>query len=175
MEILERPSAEFISTESAPVRRIQEISPKSLIKTPSGKFILDLGQNMVGWMRLNRQPCGADGSEIVLTHAEVLEHGELGTRPLREAKAQDGIILGGDLIGHEPRFTFQGFRYVQVDGWPGLDLDCLTGVVIHTDMERLGDFSCSHPMIEQLYSNVNWSMKGNFVSIPSDCPQRDER
>lgn len=177
VDVLERPSAELISTESPPVRRIQEIVPKKIIKTPSGRLILDLGQNMVGWMRFNKQPSGPDGSEVVLSHAEVLEHGELGTRPLRAAKAQDKVILGGDLIGYEPRFTFHGFRYVQVDGWSeaDLDLECLTGVVIHTDMERLGTFACSHPMIEQLYSNVNWSMKGNFVSIPSDCPQRDER
>lgn len=177
VEVLESPSAELISSESPPVRRIQEIVPIEIITTPSGNFILDLGQNMVGWMKINRQPPGDAGSEIVLTHAEVLEHGELGTRPLREAKAQDKIILGGDLVGHEPRFTFHGFRYVQVDGWPSgdLTLESLTGVVIHTDMERLGDFSCDHPMVQQLYSNVNWSMKGNFVSIPSDCPQRDER
>ena len=177
VDVLEKPSAELISTESPPVRRVQEVVPKKIIKTPSEKLILDLGQNMVGWMRFSKQPSGPDGSEITLTHAEVLENGELGTRPLREAKAQDKYVLGGDLIGHEPRFTFHGFRYVQVDGWPenDLDLDSLIGVVIHTDMERLGDFSCSHPMVEQLYSNVNWSMKGNFVSIPSDCPQRDER
>jgi alpha-L-rhamnosidase len=117
-------------------------------------------------MRFNKQPSGPDASEMVLTYAEVLEYGELGTRPLREAK----VVPGGDPIGHEPRFTFHGFRYVQVDGWPELDLKFLTGVVIHTDLERLGEISCSHPMVEQLYWNVNWGMEGNFVSIPSDCP-----
>lgn len=109
-EELPFPSAELIAPDVAPVRRIMEIKPIEVITTPAGKKVLDFGQNVVGWLRIEKDLPGDDGKELLIRHAEVLEHGELGTRPLRTAKAQDIIILGGSTKGYEPRFTFHGFR-----------------------------------------------------------------
>jgi alpha-L-rhamnosidase len=106
------PSAELVSPDVAPVRRIMEIKPLSIITTPKGKKVLDFGQNMVGWLRIEKNIPGKEGEELLIKHAEVMEHGELGTRPLRTAKAQDTIKLGGKTKGYEPTFTFHGFRYL---------------------------------------------------------------
>jgi alpha-L-rhamnosidase len=110
VEVLPFPNTQLISPDAPPVRRIEYVTAKDVITTPSGKVVLDFGQNLVGWLKINRNIEGADGSEISLRHAEVMEHGELGTRPLRTAKARDIITLGGDVEGWEPRFTFHGFR-----------------------------------------------------------------
>jgi alpha-L-rhamnosidase len=114
---------------------------------------------------------------VTLRHAEVLEDGELGVRPLRFADATDRYTLkGGDTETWEPRFTFHGFRYVEVNDWPGeLKLDDMQAVVLHSDMERTGWFECSDPLLNQLHENVVWGMRGNFLDVPTDCPQRDER
>jgi alpha-L-rhamnosidase len=120
---------------------------------------------------------GSPGTEVVLRHAEVLEQGELGTRPLRVAKQTDRYILrGGAEEQWEPDFTIHGFRYVEVSGWPGeLNPEAFTAVVVHSDLMRTGSFGCSDPMVNQLHSNVVWGMRGNFVDVPTDCPQRNER
>ncbi|RDW74634.1 alpha-L-rhamnosidase [Aspergillus mulundensis] len=161
-----------------PVRHIEAIKPVSKIITPSGKVVLDFGQNLVGHVHLSNIN-GMPGDKITLSHAEVLEHGELCTRPLRICKAIDKYILRGTLDEeYAPRFTFHGFRYAQVDGWTG-DSDSLfnstRAIVCHSDMRPAGEFSCSHPLVNKLYSNIVWSMRGNFLSVPTDCPQRDER
>lgn len=109
-EELPFPSAELISPDVAPVRRIMEIKPTKIITTPKGKKVLDFGQNMVGWLRIENNIPGKEGEELLIKHAEVMEHEELGTRPLRTAKARDIIKLGGKTKGYEPRFTFHGFR-----------------------------------------------------------------
>jgi alpha-L-rhamnosidase len=157
------------------VRRIAELSPVSVMQSPSGKTILDFGQNLVGRLRLKIQ--GPAGHTVILRHAEVLEHGELATRPLRFAEATDRYTLkGGKMETWEPRFTFHGFRYVEVNDWPGqLKPDDLCAVVIHSDMERTGWFECSDPLLNRLHENVVWGMRGNFLDVPTDCPQRDER
>lgn len=161
-----------------PVRGIETVRPIEQITTPSGKTILDFGQNLVGYLRIKNVK-GDTGHKITLQHAEVLEHDELGTRPLRDCKARDEYILKGSPDGEswEPRFTFHGFRYAQVDNWPA---DCplmksIEAVVCHTDMQKAGHFECSDTKLNKLYQNVCWSMRGNFLSIPTDCPQRDER
>ncbi|KAH8652622.1 bacterial alpha-L-rhamnosidase domain protein [Tricladium varicosporioides] len=161
-----------------PVRRIETIKPIRRISTPLGKTIIDFGQNLVGYVRLVNIR-GPRAHRIILYHAEVLENEELGTRPLRLCKARDEYILKGAEKGeqYEPRFTFHGFRYVQVDGWSS-DADLLSSVeavVCHTDMRIAGGFSCSHLLLNKLYQNIVWGMRGNFLSIPTDCPQRDER
>ncbi|YCK79902.1 glycoside hydrolase family 78 protein (plasmid) [Arthrobacter sp. D3-18] len=158
-----------------PVRRIEEIPVQRLLTTPSGKTIADFGQNLVGWIRLNVE--GDAGTTVTLRHAEVLDDGELGVRPLRTAKATDEYTLRGNgPETWEPRFTFHGFRYAEIEGYPGeLTMDKLTAIVVHTDMARTGWFETSNPLLNQLHSNTVWSMKGNFVSLPTDCPQRDER
>lgn len=162
-----------------PVRRVEVLKPVEKITTSTGKVILDFGQNLVGFVRIKRVK-GPHGHTVLLSHAEVLEDGELGVRPLRVCKAQDAYTLRGDAAGemYEPRFTFHGFRYVQVDGWPSGNadvFDSLEAVVCHTDMEELGAFSCSNENLNKLFSNIRWSMRGNFLSVPTDCPQRDER
>ncbi len=169
------PTAALVAPEAEPVRKTEEVAPKEIITTPSGKIIIDFGQNLVGYLRINRNPQVAAGKTITLRHAEVLEHGELGVRPLRHAKATDIITTGGDLTNWTPHFTFHGFRYAEIAGYPNLSLDSFTAIVIHTDMERLGHFECSHKEINQLHRNVTWGLRGNFLSVPTDCPQRDER
>lgn len=174
----------LIAGSGEPVRSIQVLKPVRIIQTPSGKTVVDFGQNITGYTRI-KNVCGAKGRTITLWHAEVLEHQELGRRPLREADACDRYTLRGAADGEswEPRFTFHGFRYVQVDGWPSSSssstedtlIHDLEAVVCHSAMESIGYFSCSDPKLEKLHSNVVWSMRDNFVSIPTDCPQRDER
>jgi len=158
-----------------PVRRIDILEPKKIFLSPSGKTLVDFGQNLVGRLRITVK--GTAGTTITLRHAEVLENGELATRPLRYAKATDQYILKGEGVETwEPRFTFHGFRYAEVTGWPGeLKPEDLRAVVCHSDMERTGWFDCSDPLINRLHENVVWSMRGNFFYIPTDCPQRDER
>ncbi|SEE77414.1 alpha-L-rhamnosidase [Ruania alba] len=157
-----------------PVRRVGEVSVAEVIATPSGKTVLDFGQNLVG--RLRVRVTGLEGHTITLRHAEVLEHGELGTRPLRYAKATDTLTCSGGADVFEPEFTFHGFRYAEVENWPGeVDPGAFTAVVISSDMRRTGWFESSHELVNRLHENVVWGMKGNFVSIPTDCPQRDER
>ena len=158
-----------------PVRRIEKVAPVSIHKSPSGKTIVDFGQNLVG--RLSIKVKGPAGHTVILRHAEVLENGELGTRPLRFAEATDRYTLkGGETENWEPRFTFHGFRYAEVNDWPSeLSLDDLSAVVLHSDMERTGWFECSNPLLNQFHQNVVWGMRGNFLDVPTDCPQRDER
>jgi alpha-L-rhamnosidase len=169
---------DFATLESplgVPVRRIETLKPVSIAQSPSGKTLLDFGQNLVGWLSIRVQ--GSAGQTVTLRHAEVLENGELGTRPLRMAEATDRYTLKGSGVETwEPRFTFHGFRYAEVSGWPGeLRPEDILAVVVHSDMERSGWFECSDPQLNRLHENVVWSMRGNFVDVPTDCPQRDER
>ena len=173
---IEQDFSVLFSPVGPPVRRIEEVDPVSVSQSPSGKTLVDFGQNLVGWLRLTI-PEGDAGQTITLRHAEVLENGELCTRPLRHAEATDRYILSGKAGGTwEPHFTFHGFRYAEVEGWPGqLQASDLQAVVIHSDMERTGWFECSNPLINRLHENTLWGMRGNFVDLPTDCPQRDER
>jgi alpha-L-rhamnosidase len=160
-----------------PVRRQEEIAPVGVSTSPSGATLVDFGQNLVGWVRV--RVAGPEGSVIRLRHAEVLEGGEIGVRPLRTAKATDAYILSGGADIFEPTFTFHGFRYVEVTGWPesaaALAEGGLTAVVIGSELQRSGSFRCSDPLLNQLHANVVWGLRGNFVDVPTDCPQRDER
>jgi alpha-L-rhamnosidase len=162
-----------------PVRRTEVILPVAISKSPSGRTLVDFGQNLVGRLRIEVQ--GDPGQTITLRHAEVLEYGELGTRPLRFAQATDRYTLrGGAPEKWEPRFTFHGFRYAEVEGMNEAGVgelrpEDISAVVLHSDMERTGWFECSDPLVNRLHENVVWSMRGNFLSIPTDCPQRDER
>ncbi len=158
-----------------PIRRIEELAPVELIRTPTGKLVVDFGQNISGWVRFSVQ--GVRGTEITFRHAEVMTDGELEVETLRTAAATDQYTLkGGALETWEPRFTFHGFRYVEIEGWPGeLSSDAIRAVVIHSDMTRTGWLTTSNPQLNQLHSNAVWSMRDNFVGVPTDCPQRDER
>ena len=172
---LDRDLAILFAPLGPPVRRTELVAPVAITTSPSGRTIVDFGQNLVGRLRLTVH--GEAGQTITLRHAEVLENGELCTRPLRHALATDRYTLRGN--GEEtwePRFTFHGFRYAEVQGWPGeLKSEDLRAVVCHSDLERTGWFECSDPLINRFHENVLWSMRGNFLDIPTDCPQRDER
>ena len=165
----------LITDDAPPIRRVDELPVVEVLTTPTGRTICDFGQNISGRVRFTVD--GAAGTEITLRHAEVLEHCELGTRPLRAAAATDRYILAGNgPETYEPTFTIHGFRYVEVTGWPGtLDPDALRAVVCHSDMARTGWFECSDERLTKFHDNVVWSMRGNFVDVPTDCPQRDER
>lgn len=166
----------LIATEGPAVRKIQEIKPVKIFRTPKGSLVADMGQNMVGWVRL--KVSGSRGTVVTLRHAEVMDkYGEFYTTNLRSAKCQLTYTLAGTgEETYEPRFTFMGFRFVEVTGFPGeLTADNLTGVVIHSDMEVTGKYESSNPLLNQLQHNIQWGQKGNFVDVPTDCPQRDER
>jgi len=172
---LEHDAARLVAPTGPPVRRTEEVAPVEVLTSPSGATLLDFGQNLVGRLRIRVE--GEAGRTITLRHAEVLEGGELGVRPLRIARATDTYTLrGGGPEEWEPRFTFHGFRYAELDGWPGpIEPGQITAVVCHTDMERTGWFSSSDPLLDRLHENVVWGMRGNFLDVPTDCPQRDER
>lgn len=159
-----------------PVRRIEQLRPQKIWSSPSGRILVDFGQNLVGFTRV--QVTGSAGEALTLRHAEVLEDGELGVRPLRSAKATDTFILSGNKDVFEPTLTFHGFRYVEIEGWPAEPAelaDAITAVVISSDLRRIGWFETSDERLNRLHENARWSMVGNFIDVPTDCPQRDER
>jgi alpha-L-rhamnosidase len=174
-DVLDHDAALLTAPTGPPVRRTETLSPVRVLTGPAGETILDFGQNISGRLRLRVQ--GPAGHTVRLRHAEVLEDGALSLRPLREAAALDTYTLRGDDAEEwEPRFTIHGFRYAQIIDWPGaFDPSSVEAVVCHTDMRRTGHFTCSDPLLDRLHENVVWSMRGNFVDIPTDCPQRDER
>lgn len=170
--------------DGPPIRETQTLPVTQMMTSPKGKLILDFGQNLVGVVRL-KIPRGPPGHQVTLVHTEVLENGECATRPLRTAKATDSLVLpktwsldiGGKQEFWQPKFTFHGFRYVEVINWPESlpNAADFSAIVIHTDMIKTGSFECSNSLVNRLHENIIWSMRGNFVGIPTDCPQRDER
>jgi len=166
----------LVHPASPAMKKIGEIKPIEILITPERDTVLDMGQNMVGWIRLKIN--APAGTSITLRHAEVLDSaGNFYIENLRAAAQTNNYICkGGGTETWEPRFTFQGFRYVAVTGIPGeLTPDMITGVVVHSNMEKNGTFSCNNKLINQLQHNIVWGQKGNFVDVPTDCPQRDER
>jgi len=174
--VLDHSKKILIAQQGVPVKEIQEIKPIKQLVTPKGENVYDMGQNMVGWVRL--KVSGKKGDQVTLKFAEVLDKaGNFYTDNLRAAKATDVYILKGEGTEiFEPHFTFHGFRFVKIEGLSAAPaLDQITGVVIHSDMKPTGTFSCSDTLINQLQHNIQWGQKGNFVDVPTDCPQRDER
>ena len=159
-----------------PSRCFETLAATSLTVPKPGCYTFDLGQNMVGWVQLNIS--GSIGDRITVRHGEMLNpDGTIYTANLRGANSTDFYIFGtNDTVVFQPHFTFHGFRYVEVRGLtvpPALN--SVTGIVVHSDMPRTGAFACSSPLVNQLYSNIIWGQKGNYLEVPSDCPQRDER
>jgi len=175
-----RDPATLVAPVGPPIRCTQEVTPIAVLRTPSGRTVLDLGQNLVGRLRIRAN--GPAGTRIVIRTAEVMQDGELYTRPLREAKSTDSYTLAGRPDGEEwePRFTFHGFRYAEIQGWPG-DVEAAVAAgdivarVYHSDFARTGWFESSDDELNRFHENVVWGMRGNFVGVPTDCPQRDER
>ncbi len=174
VRLLDVDRTRFVPRSGPLVTRQDVLRPSRITRSPSGATLVDFGQNLVGWVRMRGR--GPAGTEIVLRHAEALFEGEPATRPLRSAKATDTFILSGGDDEFEPTLTFHGFRYVEVTGYPGeLTADDLEAIVVHSDLRRTGGFSCSSPLVDRLAENSVRSQKGNFLSLPTDCPQRDER
>jgi len=168
------PTSTLLTAEAPPVREIRHIVATDLFTTLQGKTIIDFGQNFAGYVRILGEPPRTTG-KVVLRYAEVMEKGELGTRPLRAAKCTDTIILGGTVRGYKAKFTNHGFRYLEIVGWPDVSMGDIEGILISSNMERTGHFECSHETLNQLHSNVVHSTLANTISLPTDCPQRDER
>ncbi|KRE52226.1 family 78 glycoside hydrolase catalytic domain [Paenibacillus sp. Soil724D2] len=168
----------LVMQENEPSRITQRLKPITVIETPSGETVLDFGQNMVGKVHMRLElPAG---TRLQLLHAEVLDlEGNFYIGNLRHAKQTVTYVCkGGGEEQYEPHFSFQGFRYVKVVGWPkdaAFDVERFTGHVIHTDMAASGTFECSHPLLNKLQQNIVWGQRGNFLDVPTDCPQRDER
>lgn len=174
-KILDTSKKILIAPEGPPVKVVNKLEPLSIEKTEEG-WLVDMGQNMVGWIRIKAS--GNKGDVLTLKHAEVLDkEGNMYYDNLRAALCTNTYFLkGGTEETFEPHFTFQGFRYVMVSGYPGeLNADDIRGMVIHSDMKPSGTFTCSDPLINQLQHNIVWGLKGNFLDVPTDCPQRDER
>jgi alpha-L-rhamnosidase len=166
----------LVEGEGPAIRRQELRRAEQIWQAPSGATLIDFGQNIVGWVKIRVR--GPEGSTITVRHAEVLERGELSTRPLRAAEATDRFVLSGELDEFEPTFTFHGFRYVEVTGWPAeapLNEESIAAVVVHNDLRRIGHFRSSHELLNKLHENIVWGLRGNFVAVPTDCPQRDER
>lgn len=166
----------LVAQENEPARIIETIKPIAVLNTPKGEIVLDMSQNMVGWIKFAIR--AEAGTKITLQHAEVLDReGNFYTGNLRSAKQTVTYICrGGDPEIYEPHFTFQGFRYVKVEGLPQDQLlEQFAGCVIHSDLQHTGHFRCSDDLINQLQHNILWGQKGNFLDVPTDCPQRDER
>lgn len=170
-----RPKLEAFPGEA--VRVIEEIRPVQLTKRDGGAVIFNLGQNFAGTVRLKIK--GPAGHQVTLRFAEMLHpDGQMMTENLRKARATDVYVCKGDEHGevYSPRFTFHGFQYVEVANFPGEPtLDTITGLVLHSDTPMTSTFECSDPMVNQLFSNVVWTQRANFLDLPTDCPQRDER
>jgi alpha-L-rhamnosidase len=176
VKLASHPKETLIAPAGPPVRKIEELKPIKIFTTPAGDKVIDFGQNLVGWVRLKMQ--GLAGTTVTVRHAEVLDNaGNFYTENLRFAKATLTYTLkGGGAEIYEPYFTFMGFRYVAVDGWPGeLTADSLTAVVLHSDITPASEFESSNQLVNQLQHNIRWGQKGNFLDVPTDCPQRDER
>jgi alpha-L-rhamnosidase len=166
----------LVAQPNEPIRGSRELIPISMNEPRPGVYVFDLGQNMVGWCRLKAQ--GAAGTTVTIRHAEMLsDDGTIYTDNLRAAKQTDTYTFrGGGLETFEPHFTYHGFRYVEVTGLqPKPRLDAITGRVFHSAMHEVAGFACSDPALDKLWSNILWTQRGNMLSIPTDCPQRDER
>jgi len=175
--IIDYPKDILIPQQGEYVREIEEIKPVKYIKTLMNDKIIDFGQNLVGYVRLNiNRP---DGTVLEMRHSEVLrEKGSyvFYTDNLRSALQRVTYITGGGETEYKPHFTFQGFRYIRLDKWAGdVNLEDFTAVVVHSDMKRTGYFECSNEKVNKLFENIIWGQRGNFLDVPTDCPQRDER
>ncbi|MGI4832009.1 MAG: family 78 glycoside hydrolase catalytic domain [Janthinobacterium lividum] len=160
-----------------PIRAHETFKVVKMTTSPKGETILDFGQNLVGWVRVTAR--GRAGDRVTLSHAEVLDkRGNLYLANLRGATAEDTYYLRGtgQAEALEPHFTTHGFRYLRVDAYPGpVNPADFTAVALYSDMPATGSFSCSNPLVNQLQHNIEWGQKGNFLDVPTDCPQRDER
>jgi len=171
----ERDGIPLVADPGPPVRVTQEVAPRSIATDDHGRHIVDFGQNLTGWLRINVD--GPAGTRVRSRHGEVLAaDGSLYTDNLRTARATDEFTTAGGPAVLEPRFTLHGFRYAEITGYPGdIGQAGITARVVHSDTPATGNFESSLPWLDRLFRTIDWGQRGNFISIPTDCPQRDER
>jgi alpha-L-rhamnosidase len=176
VKVTSHPMNVLTATYNDLIKKKETFKPVKILKTPKGEHVIDFGQNLAGWVTVKVK--GKAGDKIVVSHAEVLDKaGNFYTANLRAAKAQDTYILkgGGEEI-FEPHFTWHGFRFIKVEGYPGkIRAENFTANALYSDIPATGTFRSSNPLVNQLQHNIQWGQKGNFLDIPTDCPQRDER
>ncbi len=174
--LVDPPGGELRAQMAPPIRVTETLKPVTMTEPEPGTYIYDLGQNIVGWARLTVS--GPAGTRVQLRFAEALDDkGRLYTANLRSARCTDVYILKGKGVEvYEPRFTYHGFQYIELTGYPGRPtLETVEARAVHSDVESMGSFACSNPLINRIFRNVTWGIRGNLRSIPTDCPQRDER
>lgn len=174
--VLSDVKTELIPQEGELITEHERLAPIEIIKTPKGELVLDFGQNLTGYVEVKVR--GVRGSRIVMHHAEVLDKdGNFYTENFRSARNEITYILSGEDDIFKPSYSFQGFRYVRLTEYPFNDInpDSFRAITVHSDIKRTGYFRCGNEKINQLYHNIIWGQKGNFLDIPTDCPQRDER
>ena len=170
-----RGEAQLVADPGPPIRVVEEVPARSVARAPGGELVVDFGQNLAGWARLKVD--GPPGAIIHVRHGEVLDDdGNLYVDNLRTARQTDQYVTSGGPEVLAPRFTFHGFRYVGISGLPGgLAAGDVTACVVHSDTPTTGSFECSSGEVNRLFANIDWGQRGNFISVPTDCPQRDER
>lgn len=176
VKIADPPGGKLVAELMPPIKVIKNIKPEKIINPKPGVYVYDFGQNFTGWVRLYVK--GPEGVEIKLRFAELIyDDGNINLEPTRGARATDIYITKGEgLEIYEPRFTYHGFRYVELTGFPGVPtLDTLEGCVVYSSVEQVGEFNCSNDLINKIHRNILWGQLSNLMSIPTDCPQRDER
>ncbi len=170
------PVINLVTSENELIKKHEVFKPVRIFTTPKGEKVIDFGQNLVGWVQVRAS--GKAGDQITIYHSEVLDKaGNFYTENLRAAKQKNTYILRGDSIENfEPHFTWQGFRYIKVEGYPGeLKAENFTATALYSDMVLTGTFTCSDDLVNKLQHNIQWGQRGNFLDVPTDCPQRDER
>jgi alpha-L-rhamnosidase len=176
VKIKDNNKVNLIATYNEPIRKKETFKALKVFVTPNGENVIDFGQNLVGWVQV--KATGKAGDKITLYHAEVLDKkGNFYTENLRPARQKNEYTLkGGGEEVFEPHFTFQGFRYIRVEGYPGtIRPESFTAITLYSDMKQTGSFTSSNALINQLQHNIQWGQRGNFLDVPTDCPQRDER
>ncbi len=164
----------LIPYEGVPIREQERFTNGQLIITPKGEKVIDFGQEITGYIELSGK--APAGTEIIIKHFEVLDKdGNVYTDNLRGAKATYTVIAGGEPFTVKPVYTFYGFRYIQIIGLDDINPSDFTAIVVHSEMKRTGYFSCANELLNKFAKNVVWGQKGNFLDVPTDCPQRDER
>ena len=172
---MEPPGGKMASQMMEAIKVVGDLKPVSVTNPKPGIYVYDLGQNIAGWAKLHIR--GTRGSNIIMRYAELLyEDGTVNQENLRTAKAVDTYITkGSGLEVYEPRFTYHGFRYIQIEGLPEAGTDTIIGRIVHSAVEQVGSFRCSNPLLNKIQENVVWTEASNLYGLPTDCPQRDER
>ncbi|MFN8254355.1 MAG: family 78 glycoside hydrolase catalytic domain [Bacteroidales bacterium] len=176
VKLLDYKFDDLVATYNEPVKKQEEFKPVKVFTSPSGEQLIDFGQNLVG--NIQMKISGKAGDKITVKFAEVLDkNGNFYTENLRAAKSTDVFTLkGGNQEVFEPKFTFHGFRYIKIEGLKGkINPDNIVAFALYSDMKPTGTFTCSNALINQLQHNIQWGQRGNFLDVPTDCPQRDER